>query len=141
MIVRLARDQDEVDEALSLRRRVFTDEQGIRSDADQDGRDGDAIHVIAFEDGALIGTCRLVVVGEVAMLGRLAVEPSLRRRGVGRAVLEAAEGSARAAGALRVALHAQVPVRDFYEHGGYRPYGEEFEEEGIGHVAMEKRVA
>jgi predicted GNAT family N-acyltransferase len=56
-------------------------------------------------------------------------------------VLEAAEGSARAAGALRVALHAQLPVRDFYEEGGYRSYGEEFEEEGIGHVAMEQRVA
>lgn len=141
MIVRLARDREEIDEALALRARVFTEEQGIRPDADRDGRDDQALHVIAFDDGTLVGTCRLVLVGDVAMLGRLAVERSGRRRGVGRAVLEAAERSARAAGARRVALHAQLPVRDFYERSGYSPYGDVFEEEGIDHVAMEKPLA
>lgn len=141
MIVRLARDEHEVHEALDLRARVFTDEQGIRPDADRDGRDGEAIHIIAFEDGTLVGTCRIVVAGEVAMLGRLAVERSDRSRGVGRAVLGAAEQSASAAGARRVALHSQLPVREFYERSGYSAYGEVFEEEGIGHVAMEKRLA
>jgi predicted GNAT family N-acyltransferase len=139
--VRLARDQQEVDEALELRERVFTHEQGIRSDADRDGRDGKAIHVVASVDGSLLGTCRLVVVGDVAMLGRLAVERSDRRTGVGRAVLGEAERAAAAAGANRVVLHAQVPVQGFYERSGYSPYGEEFVEEGIRHVAMEKRVA
>lgn len=141
MIVRLARDRDEIAEALSLRERVFTEEQGIRREADQDGRDYEATHVIAFTDGALVGTCRIVVVGDVAMLGRLAVERDDRRRGIGRAVLEAAERAALSAGARRVALHAQMPVRDFYEQGGYSAYGDVFEEEGIEHVAMEKRLA
>jgi predicted GNAT family N-acyltransferase len=141
VVIREARSPDELFEALELRRRVFHDEQGIRPEADQDGRDGDAVHVIAVEDGALVGTCRLVMVGEVAMLGRLAVERSDRRSGVGRAVLEAAERAARAAGARRVALHAQLPVRHFYERSGYSTYGEIFEEEGIDHVAMEKRLA
>jgi predicted GNAT family N-acyltransferase len=128
-------------EALELRRRVFSEEQGIRPEADQDGRDGEALHVIAFHDGTLVATCRLVMVGEVAMLGRLAVQRSDRRHGVGRAVLEAAERAALAEGARRVALHAQLPVQGFYERSGYSPYGEVFEEEGIGHVAMEKRLA
>ncbi len=141
MIVRLARDGDEVAEALALRERVFTYEQGIRREADQDGRDDEATHVIAFTDGALVGTCRIVVVGEVAMLGRLAVEREDRRRGIGRAVLEEAERAALAVGARRVALHAQILVRDFYEQEGYSAYGEVFEEEGIEHVAMEKRLA
>lgn len=141
MVVRLARGRGEVLEALDLRRRVFSGEQGIRPEADQDGRDDEALHVVATDDGALVGTCRLIVSGKVALLGRLAVEPSGRRRGVGRAVLQAAERSARAAGATRIALHAQLPVRDFYERNGYSTYGEQFEEEGIEHVAMEKRLA
>ena len=141
MVVRLARDRGEVLEALDLRQRVFSEEQGIRPEADRDGRDDDALHVVAREDDALVGTCRLIVSGEVALLGRLAVEPSGRGRGIGRAVLEAAERSARAAGAKRIALHAQLPVRDFYERSGYSAYGDEFEEEGIAHVAMEKRLA
>lgn len=141
MIVRLASDGTEVAEALELRRRVFYEEQGIRPEADLDGRDGQAMHVIAFEDGALVGTCRLIVAGEVAMLGRLAVEQPDRRRGVGRAVLDAAERSAREVGARRIALHAQLPVRGFYEDNGYAQHGEVFTEEGIEHVAMEKRFA
>lgn len=141
MVVRLARDRGEVLEALDLRQRVFSEEQGIRPEADRDGRDDDALHMVAREDDVLVGTCRLIVSGEVALLGRLAVEPSGRGRGIGRAVLEAAERSARAAGAKRIALHAQLPVRDFYERSGYSAYGDEFEEEGIAHVAMEKRLA
>lgn len=141
MVIREARDRRELREALSLRRRVFHEEQGIRVEADQDGRDDDALHLVAVEDGAMVGTCRVVMVGEVAMLGRLAVEHSGRGRGVGRAVLDAAERIARAAGARRVALHAQLPVKPFYERSGYRPYGGVFEEEGIDHVAMEKRLA
>ena len=141
MIVRLAHDKTEVAEALELRRRVFYDEQGIRPEADRDGRDDKALHVIAFPGGALVGTCRVRVAGDVAMLGRLAVERSDRGQGVGRAVLEAAERSARAAGARRMALHAQLPVQAFYEKSGYSPYGDVFMEEGIEHVAMEKRLA
>lgn len=141
MIVRTTDDGTEIAEALALRERVFTEEQGIRPEADQDGRDNQATHVIAFADGALVGTCRIVVVGDVAMLGRLAVERDDRRRGVGRAVLEEAERAAAAAGARRVALHAQIPVLEFYEQAGYTTYGEVFEEEGIEHVAMEKRLA
>lgn len=140
-MIREARDRREVLDALELRRRVFADEQGIRPEADRDGRDGDAVHLIAFEDGVVVGTCRLVMVGEVAMLGRLAVERSGRRRGIGRAVLEAAERSARVAGARKLALHAQVPVKAFYERSGYAAYGDVFEEEGIDHVAMEKQLA
>lgn len=71
----------------------------------------------------------------------MAVEERARRRGVGRAVLEAAERAARAAGAGQVKLHAQLPAVDFYADGGYAPRGESFVEEGIPHVAMEKRLA
>jgi predicted GNAT family N-acyltransferase len=141
VIVRLASDATEVAEAIDLRRRVFSSEQGIRRAADEDGRDHRALHVIAFEDGALVGTCRMIVSGDVAMLGRLAVERDDRRRGVGRAVLAEAERCALDAGAGRIALHSQLPALEFYEKSGYSAYGEVFVEEGIEHVAMEKQLA
>ena len=141
MEVRLARDDHEVAGALDLRRRVFAIEQGIRPEADRDGRDGEAIHVVAVDRGAVVGTCRLVISGDAAMLGRLAVEPTRRRRGTGRALLKAAERAARSEGARRVALHAQMPVLAFYEQGGYARNGKVFEEEGIDHVSMEKLLA
>lgn len=141
MIVRPARDADEVAEALELRHRVFHGEQGVSPDADRDGRDGEALHIVALADGAVRATCRLLIDDGTAKLGRMVVEASERGSGIGRSVLRAAERSARAEGARRVELHAQLAARGFYAGEGYRERGEPFVEEGIDHVAMEKRLA
>jgi predicted GNAT family N-acyltransferase len=141
VIVRLARDADELSQALELRHRVFHGEQGVSPDADRDGRDDEALHVVALSDGAVRGTCRVLVEGGTAKLGRMVVERSDRRRGVGRAVLRAAERSARAQGARRAELHAQLAARDFYAREGYAERGEPFVEEGIDHVTMDKPLA
>ena len=141
MEVRPARNEREVAAALELRKRVFCGEQGVSLAAERDGRDPEAVHVVAVESDRLVGTCRLVFDGDVARLGRMAVEAGTRRRGVGAAILESAERSAREEGARRITLHAQTPVKDLYSRHGYIPYGEPFVEEGIDHVAMEKLLA
>ena len=141
MIVRRARSRAEVDAALELRKRVFVGEQGVTLDADQDGRDHEAVHVVAIEGDRVIGTCRLLVESGVARLGRMAVEPALRGRGIGAEVLAAAERCALAAGASAVRLHAQVAARSLYERAGYEPRGDTFMEEGIEHQTMEKPLA
>ena len=138
MVVRKARDQSEIEAALELRRQVFCDEQGVTPAADRDGRDGEALHLVAIEDGAVIGTCRILVDGGVARLGRMAVQGPLRGRGIGAELLEAAERAALREGADRVTLHAQAAAETLYARGGYEPAGERFLEEGIEHVRMEK---
>ena len=70
MDVRLARNPEEVDDALRLREQVFSGEQGVPLAADRDGRDGEAAHVVALERGRVIGTCRLVFRAGTARLGR-----------------------------------------------------------------------
>jgi predicted GNAT family N-acyltransferase len=56
-------------------------------------------------------------------------------------LLDVAERCAREAGAERIDLHAQTAARSLYARGGYVERGEEFVEEGIEHVAMEKSIA
>ncbi|HEV7845254.1 MAG TPA: GNAT family N-acetyltransferase [Thermoleophilaceae bacterium] len=141
MEVREARSEDEVTAALALRSRVFCGEQGVSFEADQDGRDGEATHVVALEDGVVIGTCRLLFRGTVARLGRLAVESGRRGDGVAAAILREADRVALDAGAESIALHAQTYALTLYENAGYAEYGPPFVEEGIEHVAMEKRLA
>jgi predicted GNAT family N-acyltransferase len=138
--VRRARTDDEVERALGLRRRVFCDEQGVDPAADQDGRDGDAIHLVALSGDSLVGTCRLLVEGNTARLGRAAVARERRGRGIGAALLTAADRISREAGAERIRLHAQRAARSLYERSGYSAQGEPFLEEGIEHVTMEKRL-
>jgi predicted GNAT family N-acyltransferase len=139
--VREARSDDEVTEALALRSRVFCGEQGVSFEADQDGRDPEATHIVAVDEDAVIGTCRLLFRGHVARLGRLAVEPDRRGDGVAAAILREAERIASEAGAESIALHAQTYAQSLYESAGYEEYGPTFVEEGIEHVAMEKRLA
>jgi predicted GNAT family N-acyltransferase len=139
--VREAATGEEVSAALALRSRVFCEEQGVSFEADQDGRDPEATHIVAIDDDEVIGTCRLLFRGQVARLGRLAVQVERRGDGVAAAILREADRVAAGAGAGSIALHAQTYALSLYEAAGYREHGPTFVEEGIEHVAMEKRLA
>jgi predicted GNAT family N-acyltransferase len=112
----------------------------VSIEADRDGRDPESIHIVAVAGGSVIGTCRLLLGGGVARLGRLAVEPAVRGRGVGGAILREADRVASSQGADRIALHAQTHALRLYGEHGYVERGMRFTEEGIEHVAMEKRL-
>ena len=137
--VRRARDEQELAAALALRLEVFCGEQGVTFEGDRDGRDPEALHLVAVMDGHVVGTCRLLIErGGTAKFGRLCVSAGARGHGLGAALLEAAEGEARAAGARRIGMHAQTGALGLYRRAGFTEYGERFDEEGIEHVGMEK---
>ena len=136
--VRRVRDQDEMAAVLSLRHDVFCVEQGVPEHEEVDGRDGEALHLVAVADDQLLATCRILIVGSTAQFSRLAVRSSARRRGIATALLASADEESRAAGARRVVLHAQTYARGLYNAAGYQPRGRVFVEAGIEHIAMEK---
>jgi ElaA protein len=136
--VRRVRGEREMDAVLELRHDVFCNEQGVPEHEELDGRDDEAIHLVAVHDDQLLGTCRVLMVGSTAQFSRLAVRASVRRRGIATALLEAADVETRAAGGRRLVLHAQTYARSLYESAGYRPRGRVFTEAGIEHIAMEK---
>jgi predicted GNAT family N-acyltransferase len=143
--VRRVRDREELGAALGLREAVFAGEQHVSPGADRDGRDEEAIQLVAVTaDGAVVGTCRLLLDGKAgasARLGRLCVRADARRRGIAAALLAAAEREALAAGAGRIGMHAQTAAARLYLDAGYTAYGAPFDEEGIEHVGMDKRLA
>lgn len=140
-MIRRVRDRAELDAALALREAVFVGEQGVTPGGERDGLDDEALHLIAVgEDGGVVGTCRILP-GRRARFGRLCVRADHRRRGIAAALLAAAEREARAAGAEEMGLHAQTDALALYLDAGFTPYGERFEEEGIAHQGMEKRLA
>jgi ElaA protein len=138
--VRQARGRRELDAALVLRHGVFCVEQGVPEHEELDGRDGDGIHLVAVEGGAVLATCRLLLVGRTVQFSRLAVRADVRRRGIATAMLEVADTEARLAGARRIVLHAQTYAQSLYENAGYRTRGGVFREAAIEHVAMEKEI-
>lgn len=124
----------------ALRTEVFVQEQGIAVGVELDDRDQDCTHVLIrdLHDQRVVATGRMLPEGRI---GRMAVAPSRRGQGLGRAVLEALLASAAANGLKRVSLHAQRSAVDFYAAAGFVPCGEDFIEAGILHTPMERSVA
>ncbi|HZZ84199.1 MAG TPA: GNAT family N-acetyltransferase [Anaeromyxobacteraceae bacterium] len=125
-----------------LRRRVFVEEQRVPPELEYDALDETADHVLALDEaGACVGTGRLVTQSPgVGRVGRMAVEARCRGGGIGAKVLAELERLARARGLAEIVLHAQVHAQPFYDRAGYLPEGDRFEEAGIAHVSMRKRL-
>ena len=138
--VRPARDQSEIDAALALRYDVFCGEQGVSLEDERDGRDGEARHLVAVDDGDVVGTCRLLAEGSEVKLGRMAVASSHRGRGLAAALLVEADARARELRGRRIVLAAQLGALAVYERAGYARYGEVFLDAGIEHVMMGKAL-
>jgi predicted GNAT family N-acyltransferase len=138
--VRLAADKADRAAAYAVRHEVFVAGQGVPFDLERDDLDDSAAHVVAVVDGRVVGAGRLVIDEETGVLGRLAVLDAARGTGLGVALVGLIEATARDRGCRSVELHAQVPVRGFYEQLGYTAAGAEYEEAGIPHITMCKSL-
>jgi len=121
----------------AVRTEVFIHEQHIPEALEWDGKDPHAIHALATEfSGNPIGTGRLLLHGELAHIGRMAVLPAWRGKGVGASLLLCLLDEARQRGAGSAFLNAQTVAVPFYERFNFVREGTEFLEEGIPHYRM-----
>ena len=139
--VREARDADERAALLALRHEVFVSEQGVPLDLEIDEHDETATHIVALDDGELVGTCRLLQAGDQGKFGRLVVARRARGRGIGAALLAEAERRAQGMGCDRMVLAAQTSAMGLYERAGYTTRGDVYLDAGIEHMTMEKALA
>ena len=126
--------------ALAVRHAVFVIEQSVPLELERDDLDASAVHVVAASGGEVVGTARLTRETELH-IGRVAVLPSWRRRGIAGMLVSALEAEARRLGGVEVSLHSQSYVRSLYAKLGYEASGAPFVEAGIEHVLMRKRLA
>lgn len=124
-----------------VRYSVFQVEQGVSAELEFDGQDEAATHFIALLDSKVVGTVRVRFLGDnLAKIERLAVLQEARGSGTGRALMEKALGFLIEQDVSEVVIHAQAYLKGFYESLGFVPEGELFEEAGIRHVKMRKRL-
>jgi predicted GNAT family N-acyltransferase len=130
-------------EIADLRTRVFVDEQGVPPEIEQDDRDATAVHALSRDpSGRLVATGRLLVGDDGrASIGRMATDPTARGSGHGAAVLAELHRQAALRDVAEIELHAQVTARGFYERAGYTAVGDVYEEAGIAHLTMRRRLA
>jgi predicted GNAT family N-acyltransferase len=136
--VRRATWRDDQGALQSVRLPVFVVEQKVDAREEFDAVDLVCQHILAEDaEGKAIGTGRIDAHGKI---GRMAVLPSWRKRGVGKEILTKALQIAREQGLTRVYLHAQVTAMGFYEAAGFVGFGERFVEAGIEHLSMELQL-
>lgn len=138
--VLLASTPQQRDDAFAVRIAVFVGEQGISRDDELDELDDTAVHCVAYLDGRPVAAGRLVALDGYGKIGRMAVLAHHRGAGLGASVLDALEREGAARGLREFRLSAQLTARGFYERTGYTPDGDVYDEVGIPHIAMEKRV-
>ena len=136
-------------DAATVRRAVFVKEQGIDESEEWDDDDARSHHVILrSKAGLVIGTGRLIPpAGEAApnsdhigKIGRMAVIKSCRSTGVGQRLLTALLDEAKGRQMTHIRISAQVAAKALYERAGFVAEGDVYDEVGIPHQAMVKRL-
>lgn len=132
---------DDIETCLKLRFEVFVDEQGVPAEIERDAYDEIATHLLAMQDGTPVGTARILPNGDIGKIGRVCVVERARGTGLGKALIEAALDEMRADGRFtKAALGSQTYAIPFYEKLGFAAYGAEFDDGGIPHRMMERRL-
>jgi predicted GNAT family N-acyltransferase len=134
LIVPLASDLGNL--ALALRRLVFVHEQRVPAADEFDAYDLTATHLVALLDGDLVGTLRILFLDEHVKIGRVAVAPSARGRGIATRMMNHAMEHARSLGRTKFYLTAQIDKLALYEKLGFVAFGDEFQDGGMPHLAM-----
>lgn len=135
-------------QALAIREVVFIEEQHVAEALERDADDARAFHVLAMAKKHAVGTGRMVELDEPpaneegtwGRIGRMAVLQAHRRSNVGSRLLAALEAEGKRRAYTGIVLHAQLPALEFYRSRGYEPNGAVFEEAGIPHVEMKKKL-
>ncbi|WP_395144368.1 GNAT family N-acetyltransferase [Armatimonas sp.] len=141
LICRLVATDDDLAACLSLRRRVFTEEQCVPEEIERDCDDASALHFLAWESNTPVAVARVVNKGyRVAKIGRVAVLSARRGEGIGGALMEFVLTTLVEYGFTQALLHSQEPVVGFYEKLGFVIEGERFFEAEIPHFAMCRRL-
>lgn len=139
--VKIAYGLQQNPKAGDIRIAVFVREQGFVNEFDT--HEENALHLVVFEDGQAVATARAYQRQNSTsfILGRVAVLPAHRGRGVGAMAVTELEEYLRQRAVPSVELLAQVRARGFYEKLGYAAVSETEElEEGVPHIRMGKRL-
>jgi len=147
-VIRVTSD-DEMRRALSVRRAVFTEEQGIDAAIEVDEHDGDpasvttAVHMLGMLGDEPVAAARLLFGNgppEEAHIGRVAVLAVHRGKGYGKALMEELHEIARRRRYDEIVLGAEATAVGFYERLGYVCEGEPYMHVGILHQDMRLKL-
>ena len=132
------KSSDQMELCHIIRKKVFCEEQKISEDIEFDNLDDVCEHFLVFNDQLAIATARVRKKEDyVYKIERVAVLISYRKLKVGTLLIKQIIGQYQKIDKKNsIILHSQVSVKNFYKNLNFIPYGKEFTEDKILHIAM-----
>ncbi|WP_462409933.1 GNAT family N-acetyltransferase [Neobacillus sp. Marseille-QA0830] len=140
MTVKIVENNTELEDAYSIRRTVFVEEQNVPIEEEIDQYEDDAIHFVMYDNGAPVAAGRFRNVDGYGKVERICVLKDARKLGAGKAVMDKIEAFAQENGFHKLKLNAQTHAIPFYARLGYEIVSEEFLDAGIPHKTMVKNI-
>lgn len=100
-------------------------------------------HFVAVEGAKVIGCVILYPLNEEkskAQLMQMAVDHSWQGKGIGKLLVKVLLNFATTQGIKEIEIHSRAEVTTFYEQLGFQIYGDEFEEVGIKHRLLNRKI-
>lgn len=127
----------EYQECLSIRRKVFVEEQGVPLEEEIDTFEKESVHFLVHLNEKPVATGRIRLKKGFIKFERIATLPAYRGKGLASALLDVMEKTAASRFAEYLpAMHAQLGALSLYKKRGWLEVGETFQEAGIDHKAM-----
>lgn len=132
---------EELHNILQLRSEVFVVEQDCVYQ-DIDGKDLKAIHIFGKKNKKIVAYSRIFKSGDyfdMASIGRVVVSETERTHGYGHQIMKVSvEAIQNLFKENKIKISAQKYLINFYETHGFKVHGDEYLEDGIPHVKMQK---
>lgn len=134
--IKIVDNTDDMNISYKLRDTVFTKEQGVPEELDDDGLDEISTHFLLFENNIPIGTARVFNDNDVAVIGRFCVLKEYRGKGAGILLIKEIIEYCKKQKFEKIVLGAQEHAIGFYSKLGFEVYGERYMDANIPHFKM-----
>ena len=138
-----AETEEEKQKAFAIREEVFVVEQQVPANEEFDEYEEESHHFVALDQaGNPVGSARWRFTNKGIKLERFAVKKSLRGKGLGSKIVEAAleDITALAEKGTYLYMHSQLDAVPLYAKFGFQKEGDQFDECGIMHYLMWKEL-
>lgn len=128
-------------DALSIRYKVFVDEQNVPKELEIDDLENSSLHGTLYSSNQAIATVRLFPLNsDCYKVQRVAVLKEFRKKGFGKKLMLESEKKAKEMGAEFIELDSQNKAIPFYKKLAYKIISDEFLDAGILHHKMKKHI-
>jgi len=113
---------------------------GLRFKAEEIAREKEEWIFASDIDGKIVSSCQFLIMDYTAKMRQVATAKEYQGQGLGRDLYLYCENSLKKQGVKEIYCHARKSAIRFYEKMNFEIVSEEFEEVGLPHVKMKKRL-